>query len=74
MIKKVGPFNELEVLEESEWIINPFSGEKAFLVPEAVAMYDVIKGFEMYQDYENVRKGLDYFRKTWPKEYMILLD
>ena len=74
MIKKVGPFDQLEVLEESEWIMNPFSGEKALLVPEAVAMHDVIKGFEMMQDYKNLRKGLDYFCKTWPEEYMILLD
>ena len=74
MIKKVGPFDELEVFEESEWVMNPFSGQKALLEPEAVAMYDVIKGFEMFGDYKNLRKGLDYFMKTWPEEYMILLD
>lgn len=74
MITKVGPFDLLEVGEESELVMNPFSGQTALLEPKAVAMYDVIKGFEMYQDYENVRKGLDYFSKTWPEEYMILLD
>ncbi len=73
MIKKVGPF-ELEVLENGEYIENPFSGQKAFLEPDAVAMYDVIKGFEIVEDYKNLRKGLDYFRKTWPDEYMVLLD
>lgn len=74
MIKKVGPIADLEVLDEGEWITNPFSGQKAFLEPDAVALYDVIKGFELFGMVTKLRKGLDYFRKTWPEEYMVLLD
>jgi hypothetical protein len=53
---------------------NPFSGETCMLTPEAVAVYDTIKGSEMFGDYETVRKGLDWFSENFPKEYMILLD
>jgi hypothetical protein len=44
------------------------------LVPEAVAVYDSIRGAEMTGDYKTVRKGLDWFRKFFPQEYMVLLD
>jgi hypothetical protein len=44
------------------------------LTPEAVAVYDVIKGAEMFGDYKSVRKGLDWFSQNFPKEYFILLD
>ena len=75
------PF-ECEVLEHPEVIANPFSGEKVELQPDAVAVYDSIKGAEMLADpkngddpkWETVRKGLDWFRKHYPKEYMVLLD
>jgi len=44
------------------------------LTPEAAAVYDTINGAELIEDYKTVRKGLDWFRKYFPKEYMILLD
>ena len=53
---------------------NPYSGEKATLTPQAVAVYDTIKGAEMTGDYDLVRKGLDWFIKHYPKEYGVLLD
>ena len=53
---------------------NPFSGELVTLTPEAVAVYDTISGANMIGDFGTVRKGLDWFRKYFPKEYMILLD
>jgi hypothetical protein len=28
----------------------------------------------MFNDYKTMRKGLDWFRKFFPQEYMILLD
>lgn len=59
---------------ETEVITNPFSGESAELVPEAVAVYDTIMGAQMFNDYKTVRKGLDWFRRHFPAEYMILLD
>lgn len=59
---------------ESEVVRNPFSGESVTLTPEAVAVYDTIMGAEMLQDYKTVRKGLDWFRRHFPAEYMVLLD
>jgi hypothetical protein len=59
---------------ESEVITNPFSGESVKLQPEAVAVYDTIMGAQMFNDYKTVRKGLDWFRKHFPEEYMVLLD
>ena len=53
---------------------NPFSGESVVLEPDAVAVYDTIAGANMIGDYKTVRKGLDWFRKYFPEEYMILLD
>ena len=55
-------------------VANPYSGETCMLTPEAVAVYDTIKGCELCGDYNSVRKGLEWFRKNYPAEYMILLD
>lgn len=73
-IKKVGPFDGLEVLEKGETITNPFSGESVFLEPDAVALYDLIKGFEVLGDYKNMQKALAHFSENWPDEYFTLLD
>ena len=74
------PF-KCEVFEEPETIANPYTGEKVLLQPKAVAVYDMIKGAEMLAGdnpdsklWDTVRKGLDWFRKYYPKEYMVLLD
>ena len=55
-------------------VANPFSGEKVTLQPEAVALYDTIKGEEMLGEYDTVEKGLDWFIEHYPKEYGVLLD
>jgi hypothetical protein len=68
------PFKDLLIGTESELVTNPFSGESCTLTPEAVAVYDTIRGCEMFGDYEGLRKGLDWFRKHYPQEYMVLLD
>lgn len=68
------PFKNIFVGSESEVVMNPFSGESIELTPEAVAVYDIIRGCELFGDYEGVRKGLDWFRQYYPKEYMVLLD
>jgi hypothetical protein len=68
------PFDCAVIDKEPVEVQNPFSGETCMLTPEAVAVYDVIKGSEMFGDYETVRKGLDWFAKNFPKEYMVLLD
>jgi len=65
----------LEILDkEPVEIANPYSGEKVMLQPDAVAVYDYIKGSEVLQQYKAVRKGLDWFRKHEPDAYMVLLD
>lgn len=64
---------------------NPYSGQSCTLQPTAVAVYDAIKGAEMlahqnniddggHELWQTVRKGLDWFREHYPKEYMVLLD
>ncbi len=68
------PFKNIFVGTESEVVMNPFSGESVTLSPEAVAVYDTIRGCELFGDWDGVRKGLDWFRKNYPQEYMILLD
>ena len=68
------PFKDIMIGSKSEEITNPFSGNSCMLEPEAVAVYDVIKGAEMLGEYGDVRKGLDWFIDNYPSEYMTLLD
>lgn len=68
------PFDCMILDTEPVLVKNPFSGEGVMLVPEAVAVYDSIQGAELIGDYKTMRKGLDWFRKYFPKEYMVLLD
>ena len=58
--KRKLPF-DCEVLEQPEEITNKFSGEKVMLPPDAVAVYDCIKGAEMLGEQTMVRKGIDWF-------------
>ena len=58
----------------TETVANIFSGEEVELPQFATAVYDTIKGAEILEDYSTVRKGLDWFRKHFAKEYMVLLD
>ena len=72
---------------EMETVTNPFSGESIAMPKFAVAVYDVIMGTNMVAeqydkingwgsspDWHTVRKGLDWFRQHFAKEYMVLLD
>ena len=68
------PYKDIFVGAESELITNPFSGESVMLTPEAVAVYDTLKGCEIFGDYAGLRKGLDWFIDNFPKEYYVLLD
>ena len=68
------PF-EVEIMDkEPVEVANPYSGEKVMLEPIAVAVYDCIKGAEMTEDFDIVQKGIAWFQKHYPKEYMVLLD
>jgi len=55
-------------------IENPYSGESVMLTPQAVAVYDCIKGAEQLGQSDIMEQGLDWFREHYPKEYMVLLD
>ena len=53
---------------------NPYTGEAVTLQPDAIAVYDMIKGCEAMRLYDDLRVGLDWFRVNEPKAYMVLLD
>ena len=53
---------------------NHFSGETTTLPQFAKAVRDAIIGAELQADYPKVRKGLDWFRQHFAKQYMVLLD
>ena len=72
-VKRKLPF-DCEVLDKPEVIKNPYSGESVELPPDAVAVYDTIKGAEMIGNNEHLRKCIDWFIKNEPEAYMKLLD
>ena len=73
MVRKL-PFECMVLDKEPQLVANPLSGDSVMLEPDAVAVYDSIMGAQMFGDYKTVRKGLDWFRKHFPREYMVLLD
>ena len=68
------PYKDIFVGEMSEFITNPYSGQGIMLSPEEVAVYDTIKGCEMFGDYDGVRKGINWFIANNTEAYMVLLD
>lgn len=59
---------------ENKIVRNPDSGQEIELDPIAVAIYDYIKGCEMFNLWERMHPALNWFRLNRPTEYMILLD
>jgi hypothetical protein len=75
MSKDVVPFEGAEVLDtEPVFVTNPFSGDGCELTPVAVTVYDIIMGAERFGAYKTVQIGCEWFRRFYPREYMILLD
>ena len=84
------PFKDADYSDtplEMETVTNPFSGQSIAMPSFAVAVYDVIMGSNLIAEkydsvhgwgsapeWKIVRKGLDWFRKYFAKEYMVLLD
>tara|TARA_B100001564_G_C20087764_1_gene423583 strand:- start:18 stop:254 length:237 start_codon:yes stop_codon:yes gene_type:complete len=68
------PFDCVIMDKESKEIANPYTGQKVLLTPEAIAVYDTIKGAEMTGRHDLMEKGIAWFRVNYPKEYMVLLD
>jgi len=72
-----------ELYKEGATVRNRFSGEEYELNAMELSMYDFVIGstivLEMagghkHTDVSLLRKGLDWFRKTNPEAYMVLLD
>ena len=72
-----------ELYEEGATVQNRFSGEEYELNNIELSMYDFIIGSTMvlemtggykHTDVQELRKGLDWFRKHNAEAYMVLLD
>ena len=69
------------VMDAPEKGANIFTGETIEIPADAVAVYDMIMGYQMVAEksgrdehWDIVRAGLDWFRKHEPRAYMELLD
>lgn len=72
--KNNAPF-KVQILDKAPVkVTNRFGGDSVMLEPVAVAVYDTIMGAELIGDYGEMQKGLNWFIKYYPKEYMVLLD
>ena len=72
-----------ELYKEGGEVTNRFGGDSCHLNAEELSMYDFVIGaidmaemgiFNTPQHIQDLRKGLDWFRKNNPKAYMVLLD
>ena len=69
-----------ELYKEGAEVQNRFGGDSCYLNAEELSMYDFVIGastlYEMglNTNVNDLRKGLDWFRKNNPSAYMILLD
>ena len=68
------PFDCQIYPEKQVTIANRFTGQKCTMPGFAASVYDVIIGAEMIQDYDTVRLGLDWFKKHFAAQYMVVLD
>ena len=67
--------------KKGDVVKNRFSGEEYELNNVELSMYDFVVGSTMmiemgykHTNVEDLRKGLDWFRKNNAKAYMVLLD
>ena len=71
-----------EVYTEGAEVTNRFGGDSCYLTAEELSMYDFIIGAStlmemgMYapKNIDDMRKGLDWFKKNNAEAYMKLLD
>jgi len=72
-----------ELYDKGDTVRNRFSGDKYELNNVELSMYDFIIGSTMvmemaggwqHADVQELRKGLDWFRKNNAEAYMVLLD
>ena len=55
-------------------IANRFTGQETTMPGFAASVYDTIIGAEQFEDWDTVRLGLDWFKKHFAKQYMVVLD
>ena len=55
-------------------IQNRFGGDSVTVPWFAAAVYDVIMGSEKLEEWDDHRKGIDWFAEHFPDAYMVLLD
>ena len=69
-----------QLYDEGAEVQNRFGGDSCYLNAEELSMYDFVIGsstlYEMgfNTNVNDLRKGLDWFRKNNPSAYMTLLD
>ena len=70
-----------ELYTEGAEVTNRFGGDSCYLNAEELSMYDFIIGASVFLEYrfsnttnDDLRKGLDWFRKNNAEAYMKLLD
>ena len=71
-----------ELYKEGDTVANPYSGEEIELTAIELSMYDFCMGATMLTEMgwseptvvNDLRKGLDWFRKHNAEAYMVLLD
>ena len=71
-----------EVYDEGAEVTNRFGGDSCYLTAEELSMYDFIigasdlmeMGFYAPKTIDDMRKGLDWFRRNNAEAYMKLLD
>ena len=73
--KDKAPFKApIQIYSEGATVQNRFGGGSIKLTALELSIYDTIMGCELANNYEEMRRGLDWFMKFNPKAYMILLD
>lgn len=71
------PFNDMPIYQPAKELVkvsNRFTGETVEIPNFALSVYDVIIGSEVVNSWEKHAKGLSWFRKYFPSEYMVILD
>ena len=72
-----------ELYGEGAEVTNRFGGDSCYLNNVELSMYDFVFGSSMlmemsggykHTNVNELRKGLDWFRKNNPEAYMVLLD
>ena len=68
------PFDCSVYQDKEVEIANRFSGEKTKMPGYAASVYDTIIGAERFEAWDVVRAGLDWAKKYFPEQYMVVLD